>query len=87
MLHVANRVAEILENSNDHQWRYVPTKENPADDASSGLYGSDISSEMRPLGNKTILELRPLEDKTIAGRVERTCPQGNQRSGSESFVT
>ena len=47
MLHVANRVAEILENSNDHQWRYVPTKENPADDASRGLYGSDISESCR----------------------------------------
>ena len=34
---VANRVAEIQQNSGTAQWRYVPTKENPADHLSRGL--------------------------------------------------
>jgi len=44
---VANRVAEIVDTSDVQQWRYVPTKENPADDASRGLYASDISESCR----------------------------------------
>ncbi|XP_064635761.1 uncharacterized protein LOC135492944 [Lineus longissimus] len=34
---VANRVAAIREGSVSHQWNYVPTGDNPADDASRGL--------------------------------------------------
>ena len=34
---VANRVHMIQENSNVKQWKYVPTKENPADDTSKGM--------------------------------------------------
>ena len=34
---VAKRVHMIQENSNIKQWKYVPSKENPADDASRGM--------------------------------------------------
>ena len=34
---VANRIQQIHEGSNVSQWRYVPSKMNPADDASHGL--------------------------------------------------
>ena len=34
---VANRIQQIHEGSNVSQWRYVPSKMNPADDASRGL--------------------------------------------------
>ena len=34
---VANRVSQILDGSTAVQWRHVPTKLNPADDASRGL--------------------------------------------------
>ena len=34
---VANRVQQIKEKTDVQQWRYVPTKENPDDDASRGL--------------------------------------------------
>ena len=33
---VANRLAEIEEKSSPNDWRWVPTKENPADDATRG---------------------------------------------------
>ncbi|XP_071963463.1 uncharacterized protein [Antedon mediterranea] len=35
---VANRVSKILSESSKHQWRHVPTKENPADEGSRGTY-------------------------------------------------
>ncbi|KAK0145483.1 hypothetical protein N1851_015620 [Merluccius polli] len=35
--HVANRVTEIAKASDEHQWRYVNTNDNPADMASRGL--------------------------------------------------
>ena len=34
---VANRIQQIHEGSNVSQWRYAPSKMNPADDASRGL--------------------------------------------------
>ena len=34
---VANRIQQIHENSEVNQWRYVPSKNNPADHASRGL--------------------------------------------------
>ncbi|CAG4984588.1 unnamed protein product [Parnassius apollo] len=34
---VANRLAEIEEKSKPEDWRWVPTKENPADDATRGI--------------------------------------------------
>ena len=34
---VANRIQQIHENSGVNQWRYVPSKDNPADHASCGL--------------------------------------------------
>ena len=33
---VANRVHMTQENNNSEQWKYVPSKENPEDDASRG---------------------------------------------------
>ena len=36
---VANRVQLIRDHSHPNQWKYVATKENPADDASRGLNG------------------------------------------------
>jgi len=39
---VANRIAKILDKSSPDQWHYVNTKDNPADDASRGLYASEM---------------------------------------------
>ena len=41
---VANRVTEIREHSDPEQWRYVPSKQNPADHATRGLSAEDLSS-------------------------------------------
>ncbi|XP_028414082.1 uncharacterized protein LOC114537159 [Dendronephthya gigantea] len=44
---VANRVATILETSAPTQWRLVPGKQNPADDASRGLSANALLSSKR----------------------------------------
>ena len=44
---VANRVATILETSSPSQWRLVPGKENPADDASRGLSADALLNNKR----------------------------------------
>ena len=33
---VANRIQQIGDHSSPHQWKYVPSQFNPADDASRG---------------------------------------------------
>ena len=40
---VANRIAVINDASTPEQWRYVPTKENAADDATRGLKANEIT--------------------------------------------
>jgi len=44
---VANRVNIIQEATSVEQWKYVRTKENPADDASRGLTADDLLSSSR----------------------------------------
>jgi len=39
---VANRVQEIHESTQESQWRYIESKENPADEASRGMKGEDF---------------------------------------------
>ncbi|XP_064648573.1 uncharacterized protein LOC135500838 [Lineus longissimus] len=41
---VANRIAEIRQETNPFQWRHVPSQLNPADDCSRGL----LANEIRP---------------------------------------
>ena len=44
---VANRVQLIRNHSSPDQWRYVDTKENPADDASRGLDAKTLTEQQR----------------------------------------
>ena len=44
---VANRVQQIKEKTDVQQWHYIPTKENPADDASRGLNAAKENSSIR----------------------------------------
>lgn len=39
---VANRVQQIRDNSTPDQWKYIETKENPADESSRGLSPRDL---------------------------------------------
>ncbi|KAJ8369493.1 hypothetical protein SKAU_G00095210 [Synaphobranchus kaupii] len=43
---VANRLQKIHLTTTPHQWKYVPTDENPADHASRGLTASELSSSI-----------------------------------------
>ncbi|XP_043862794.1 uncharacterized protein LOC120457848 isoform X2 [Drosophila santomea] len=52
---VGNRVAEILESSKVSQWRWVPTADNAADDATRSQKGVDLSQESRWLRGPAFL--------------------------------
>ncbi|XP_078384040.1 uncharacterized protein LOC144666486 [Oculina patagonica] len=52
---VANRVQTIRNLSEPSQWKYVETKENPADDASRGLDGKALSEQQRWLRGPNFL--------------------------------
>ena len=55
---VANRVAEIQETTDVKEWRHVPTRDNPADDASRGVPASSLS-QARWLHGPEFLRLSP----------------------------
>ena len=44
---VAHRVGEILTSSEAHQWRYVPSELNPADDCSRGVNPAELDKDHR----------------------------------------
>ncbi|XP_039502221.1 uncharacterized protein LOC120458585 isoform X2 [Drosophila santomea] len=52
---VRRRVAEILESSKVSQWRWVPTADNAADDATRSQKGVDLSQESRWLRGPAFL--------------------------------
>ncbi len=65
---IANRLGEILDSTEPNQWRYCPSKLNPADDGSRGLPVSAITSGSRWLTGPGYLreeEQAWPEDKTI----------------------
>lgn len=47
---VANRVQEIQENTRADQWRYIDTKQNPADEASRGMKAEELPNSRWILG-------------------------------------
>ncbi|XP_033254345.1 uncharacterized protein LOC117193727 isoform X3 [Drosophila miranda] len=52
---VGNRVAEILESTKVAQWRWVPTADNAADDATRSQCHVDLSQKSRWLGGPAFL--------------------------------
>ncbi|XP_045135132.1 uncharacterized protein LOC123518388 [Portunus trituberculatus] len=54
---VANRISAIHEESNPEQWRHVTSSINPADDASRGLNGMELSRSSRWIRGPAFLSL------------------------------
>lgn len=52
---VANRISTIRETSEPSHWRYVGSKDNPADDASRGMKVPDFLNNRRWLERRTFL--------------------------------
>ena len=46
-VYVANRISAIHERSEPNQWKYVRSADNPADDASRGLKGHEMTTDDR----------------------------------------
>ena len=59
---VANRVQEIHDHASPNQWRYVETKENPADDTSRGLGSNELIRSNRWWNGSNFL-WKPLPDE------------------------
>jgi hypothetical protein len=54
-VYVGNRVAEIREKTKLDQWRYCPSELNPSDDASRGLFPSQLTPDCRWLNGPAFL--------------------------------
>jgi hypothetical protein len=78
---VANRVQQIRECTNPNQWRYIESKENPADESSRGLSAQELICKpcwlsgpaflWNPEINTSTIESPPLsEDDPKVKRVE-----------------
>ncbi len=68
---VANRVQQIREYTNPSQWRYIESKENPADDASRGLSAQELISNPRWLSGpeflwKSDINTAPVESLSLS---------------------
>lgn len=53
---VANRLSVIHENSAPHQWRYVSSEDNPADEVSRGLTVEEMSTSSKWLSGPEFLK-------------------------------
>ena len=62
---VANRVQEIRNHGSPDQWRYVDTKENPADEASRGLGTNELIRSNRWWNGSNFLWKPPPDEPTL----------------------
>ena len=58
---VAHRIGEIQRLTNPQQWRYVPTKENPADLLSRGLKAKELAGGSKWWNGPAFLKSDPVE--------------------------
>ena len=91
---MANRVGEIQASTNPEQWRYVATKQNPADLLTRGLIVSTLSEQERWWKGPSFLKQDSSEWPPI--RIEhkretdvelRKLGQTKERSGEETFLS
>ena len=94
---VTNRVAEIQSLSSTNQWRYVPTKDNPADLATRGVTASGLAcSEIWWQGPKFLREpesewpenlIRPSSSSQRELRTRGRFSTAEPKDGLESTLT
>lgn len=60
---MANRVQQIRENSTPGQWKYIETKENPADESLHGLTPQDLVNNSQWLSGPPFLWERELPNR------------------------
>ena len=83
----ANRIDQIKENTNVEQWSYIPTRENPANDALTGLNAEWESSNSRWFQGPSFLwqeeEHWPNQDESV----ELATENPELRKETKSFAT
>ena len=91
---VANRVGEIQASTNPEQWRYVPTKQNPADLLTRGLSVSSLSEQERWWKGPSFLKQdssewpsTKIEHKRETNVELRKLGQTKERSGEDTFLS
>ena len=94
---VANRVQTIRDATSPYQWRYVESKRNPADDASRGLDGQELSPQCRWITGPNFLRLPESEWPQVPGdlddipvddpEVKRISVHSMDVNESEDFLT
>ena len=67
---VANRIQAIRDETVPTQWRYVNSKSNPADDASRGLKGCELSTQQRWIRGPDFLRLPESEWRALPPDLE-----------------
>ena len=65
MMFVANRVQAIKGNSNKEQWKYISSKDNPADNGSRGLDVANVNKVIRWFSEPAFLQ-KPEHEWTIS---------------------
>lgn len=70
---VANRVSTIRDATNVSQWRYVNTKENPADDESRGVKVEDLLNGGRWTGGPKFLSKPEMDWPTYTAEATIAC--------------
>lgn len=81
---VANRIAAIRDASDVSQWRYVPTAQNPADDASRGLRMEQLLNKDRWLAGPEFL--RKPEEQWPLNRLDGSIADGDPEVKRDPLV-
>lgn len=63
-VYVNNRVQRIQKSTRPEQWKYVPTDQNPADQATRSVLAADLSHSMWLTGPKFLFTTTPPETDT-----------------------
>lgn len=84
---VANRLSVIHENSAPHQWRYVSSEDNPADEVSRGLTVEEMSTSSKWLSGPEFLKKKKSSGRVILQFTDQDLQMMIQKSSVKLILT